>query len=148
MHGKHVRKPVQANLPSGNSSNRTLKAPSMGAQDTSSMGRTVSPSVASKKVAPFAFSLHWQNVKMTPTDSHPHPDLIGEATIYAQVEAGDMLQGCVLSVLDPFRTLCGCLFLFLCSELQKYKIKQNSPCPAWPGNCVANAETCSSHQPT
>ena len=29
----------------------------MGAQATSSMGRTVSPSVASKKVAPFAFSL-------------------------------------------------------------------------------------------
>lgn len=30
----------------------------MGAQATSSMGRTVSPSVASKKVAPFAFSLN------------------------------------------------------------------------------------------
>ena len=29
----------------------------MGAQATSSIGRTVSPSVASKNVAPFAFSL-------------------------------------------------------------------------------------------
>ena len=35
--------------PSGNSSKSTEKAPSMGAQATSSMGRTVSPSVASKK---------------------------------------------------------------------------------------------------
>ena len=36
----------------------------MGAQLTSSIGRTVSPSVASKKVAPLAFSLHsasWQD---------------------------------------------------------------------------------------
>lgn len=43
--------------PALNSSNSTLNAPSIGAQDTSSIGRTVSPSVASKKVAPFAFSL-------------------------------------------------------------------------------------------
>lgn len=41
-----------------NSSKRTLKAPSMGAHATSSIGLTVSPSVASKNVAPFAFSLH------------------------------------------------------------------------------------------
>ena len=54
--------------PSENSSNRTLKAPSIGAQQTSSIGRTVSPSVASKNVAPFAFSLH----KRT-TVSHPLP---------------------------------------------------------------------------
>ncbi len=51
---------VVACVPSLNSSKSTLKAPSMGAQDTSSMGRTVSPSVASKKVAPFAFSLQRQ----------------------------------------------------------------------------------------
>ena len=48
-------------IPSENSSNSTEKAPSMGAQATSSIGRTVSPSVASKKVAPLAFSLQRHN---------------------------------------------------------------------------------------
>ncbi len=56
----HLGGTCQLCVPSLNSSKRTLKAPSMGAQDTSSMGRTVSPSVASKKVAPFAFSLQAQ----------------------------------------------------------------------------------------
>ena len=53
----HVSNNGPVTLPALNSSNSTLKAPSIGAQDTSSIGRTVSPSVASKKVAPFAFSL-------------------------------------------------------------------------------------------
>ena len=61
MHNGAWPQPQQHNgpvkLPALNSSNSTLKAPSIGAQDTSSIGRTVSPSVASKKVAPFAFSL-------------------------------------------------------------------------------------------
>ena len=47
----------QASLPSGNSSNRTERAPSIGAQQMSSMGLAVSPSVASKKVAPLALCL-------------------------------------------------------------------------------------------
>ena len=51
-------------LPSWNSSNSTEKAPRKGAQDTSSIGRTVSPSTALKKVAPFAWSLHTRTGRM------------------------------------------------------------------------------------
>ena len=53
----HAKETGPGPAPSLNSSNSTEKAPSMGAQATSSIGRTVSPSVASKNVAPFAFSL-------------------------------------------------------------------------------------------
>ena len=42
----------------------------MGAQATSSMGRTVSPSVASKKVAPLAFSLHTLHADHTSGSGH------------------------------------------------------------------------------
>ncbi len=48
------RPAAQRTLPSWNSSNRTEKAPRNGAHDTSSIGRTVSPSTALKNVAPFA----------------------------------------------------------------------------------------------
>ena len=53
--------------PSENSSKRTEKAPSMGAHATSSMGRTVSPSVASKNIAPLAFSLHVRSTSQNKT---------------------------------------------------------------------------------
>ena len=45
-------------IPSLSSSNRTLRAPSIGAQQISSVGPAVSPFFASKKVAPSAFCLH------------------------------------------------------------------------------------------
>ena len=50
-------------LLSWNSSKSTEKAPSIGAQHTLSIGRTVSPSTALKNVAPFACSLRGQQVE-------------------------------------------------------------------------------------
>ena len=72
------RQQQHGTLPALNSSNSTLKAPSIGAQDTSSIGRTVSPSVASKKVAPFAFSL--QQPLLSPCGLHLPQTIWGQCS--------------------------------------------------------------------
>ena len=90
-------------LPSWNSSNTTEKAPSMGAQLTSSIGRTVSPSVASKKVAPLAFSLHHPHMAALPilppaiSSNAPHGATLGQTGPHGAIRAALNCHWAVIS---------------------------------------------------